>query len=39
AAASLPQLLSLRAAGQWVPPISGMLLLLSGGLTLAAYWP
>ncbi|MBM5810167.1 MAG: cytochrome c biogenesis protein CcdA, partial [Cyanobacteria bacterium M_surface_9_m1_291] len=39
AAASLPRLLSLRAAGQWVPPISGVLLLLSGGLTLAAYWP
>jgi cytochrome c-type biogenesis protein len=39
AAASLPQLLRLRAAGQWVPPISGVLLLCSGGLTLAAYWP
>ncbi|MBM5799093.1 MAG: cytochrome c biogenesis protein CcdA [Cyanobacteria bacterium K_Offshore_0m_m2_072] len=39
AAASLPRLLSLRAAAQWVPPISGVLLLLSGGLTLAAYWP
>ncbi|MEB3235683.1 MAG: cytochrome c biogenesis CcdA family protein [Cyanobacteriota bacterium] len=39
AAASLPQLLRLRAAGQWVPPISGVLLLATGGLTLAAYWP
>ena len=39
AAASLPRLLDLRAAGRWVPPISGVLLLLSGGLTLAAYWP
>ncbi|MBM5801422.1 MAG: cytochrome c biogenesis protein CcdA [Cyanobacteria bacterium K_DeepCast_35m_m2_023] len=39
AAASLPSLLNLRAAGQWVPPISGVLLLATGGLTLAAYWP
>lgn len=39
AAASLPQLLRLRAAGRWVPPISGVLLLASGGLTLVAYWP
>ena len=39
AAASLPALLHLRAAGRWVPPISGVLLLASGGLTLVAYWP
>ena len=39
AAASLPALLQLRAAGRWVPPISGVLLLASGGLTLVAYWP
>ena len=39
AAASLPALLKLRAAGRWVPPISGVLLLATGGLTLAAYWP
>lgn len=39
AAASLPALLRLRVAGQWVPPISGVLLIASGGLTLAAYWP
>jgi len=39
AAASLPKLLSLRSTGQWVPPISGALLLASGMLTLVAYWP
>ncbi len=39
AAASLPALLQLRAAGRWIPPISGVLLLASGGLTLVAYWP
>jgi len=39
AAASLPALLQLRAAGRWVPPISGVLLLASGGLTLVSYWP
>jgi cytochrome c-type biogenesis protein len=39
AAASLPTLLQLRAAGRWVPPISGVLLLASGGLTLVSYWP
>ncbi len=38
-AASLPGLLQLRQLGQWVPPISGVVLLASGGLTLAAYWP
>ena len=36
AAASLPQLLSLRAVGQWVPPISGVVLLTTGVLTLVA---
>ena len=36
AAASLPRLLSLRALGQWVPPISGVVLLTTGVLTLVA---
>jgi cytochrome c-type biogenesis protein len=38
-AASLPGLLQLRQLGRWVPPISGVLLLASGGLTLVSYWP
>jgi cytochrome c-type biogenesis protein len=38
AAAWLPRLLALRALGQWVPPISGVVLLISGGLTLLAQW-
>ena len=38
AAASLPNLLSLRRLGQWVPPISGVVLVLTGALTLAARW-
>jgi hypothetical protein len=33
-AASRPALLQLRQLGQWVPPISGVVLLASGGLTL-----
>ena len=39
AAASLPRLLSLRRVGQWIPPISGVVLLASGGLTLLAQLP
>jgi cytochrome c-type biogenesis protein len=38
AAASLPRLLALRALGQWVPPVSGVVLLVSGALTLLARW-
>ncbi|NDG75392.1 MAG: cytochrome c biogenesis protein CcdA [Synechococcaceae bacterium WB8_1B_136] len=38
AAAWVPRLLALRALGQWVPPISGMVLLITGGLTLLAQW-
>ncbi|MFM7550040.1 MAG: cytochrome c biogenesis protein CcdA [Cyanobacteriota bacterium] len=37
AAASLPRLLSLRAMGQWVPPISGVVLVTTGVLTLVAH--
>jgi cytochrome c-type biogenesis protein len=36
AAAWLPRLLALRAVGQWVPVVSGVVLLLSGTLTLLA---
>jgi len=38
AAASLPGLLRLRAVGQWVPPISGVVLVTTGVLTLVANW-
>ncbi|MEY3930142.1 MAG: hypothetical protein RLZZ516_1852 [Cyanobacteriota bacterium] len=38
AAAWLPRLLALRSLGQWVPPISGAVLLLCGALTLLAQW-
>jgi cytochrome c-type biogenesis protein len=38
AAAWLPRLLSLRAFGQWVPAISGVVLLITGSLTLLAQW-
>ena len=38
AAASLPHLLSLRRVGQWVPPISGVVLVTTGALTLVANW-
>ena len=34
----LPRLLALRAVGQWVPPVSGVVLLVSGALTLLARW-
>lgn len=39
AAASLPYLLQLRRIGQWIPPISGVVLLTTGSLTLIAQWP
>jgi cytochrome c-type biogenesis protein len=39
AAASLPTLLQLRRLGQWVPPLSGVVLLTSGTLTLLAHLP
>jgi cytochrome c-type biogenesis protein len=38
AAASLQHLLSLRRVGQWVPPISGVVLVTTGALTLVANW-
>ena len=38
AAAWLPRLLALRSLGQWVPPISGVVLLITGTLTLLARW-
>jgi cytochrome c-type biogenesis protein len=38
-AASLPELLQLRRVGRWVPPISGVVLLTSGGLTLLSVLP
>jgi cytochrome c-type biogenesis protein len=38
AAASLPNLLNLRRLGQWVPPISGVVLVTTGLLTLLANW-
>ncbi|MFN9621777.1 MAG: cytochrome c biogenesis CcdA family protein [Cyanobacteriota bacterium] len=36
-AASLPALLQLRLVGRWIPPISGVVLLTTGVLTLAAH--
>jgi cytochrome c-type biogenesis protein len=36
AAAALPSLLQLRRLGQWVPPMSGVVLLTTGALTLLA---
>jgi len=38
-AASLPTLLGLRRLGQWIPPISGVVLLTTGALTLLAQLP
>ncbi len=38
AAATLPSLLRLRQMGQWVPPISGVVLLVTGALTLVAHF-
>jgi cytochrome c-type biogenesis protein len=37
-AASVPNLLKLRPIGRWVPPISGVVLLTTGLLTLLARW-
>ena len=39
AAAALPGLLQLRLVGQWIPPISGVVLLTTGALTLLAQLP
>lgn len=39
AAASLPSLLRLRRFGRWIPPLSGVVLLTSGALTLLAQLP
>jgi cytochrome c-type biogenesis protein len=39
AAASLPSLLRLRRIGQWIPPLSGVVLLTTGCLTLIAQIP
>jgi cytochrome c-type biogenesis protein len=39
AAASLPSLLRLRRVGQWIPPLSGVVLLTTGCLTLLAQIP
>lgn len=39
AAASLPSLLRLRRIGQWIPPLSGVVLLTTGCLTLMAQIP
>lgn len=36
-AASLPSLLQLRFLGRWIPPISGVVLVTTGALTLAAH--
>ncbi len=37
-AATVPKLLALRSVGRWVPPISGVILLSTGLLTLIARW-
>jgi cytochrome c-type biogenesis protein len=39
AAAALPNLLRLRQLGSWVPPVSGVVLLTTGALTLLAQLP
>jgi cytochrome c-type biogenesis protein len=39
AAASVPRLLQLRQIGSWVPPLSGVVLLTTGALTLLAQLP
>ena len=38
-ASSLPGLLKMRVASQWIPSISGVVLLMVGSLTLIAQWP
>ena len=35
-AASIPKLLALRAVSQWIPPISGAVLVVIGGLSLVS---
>ena len=37
-AAAIPKLLALRGISRWVPPISGVVLLTTGLLTLLARW-
>ena len=37
-AATIPKLLSLRPIGKWIPPISGMMLLTVGLLSLLSIW-
>ena len=37
-AASIPKLLSFRPIGKWVPPISGVILLTIGFLSLLSIW-
>jgi len=37
-AATIPKLLSLRPIGKWIPPISGMMLLTIGLLSLLSIW-
>jgi len=37
-AAAVPKLLALRPLGRWVPPLSGVILIASGVLTLLARW-
>ena len=37
-AASVPKLLALRPIGRWVPPVSGVVLLATGLVTLLARW-
>ncbi|APD48564.1 cytochrome c biogenesis protein CcdA [Synechococcus sp. CS-602] len=39
AASSMQRLLDLRPLSRWIPPISGVVLVASGGLTLLAQWP
>ncbi len=39
AAASMQRLLALRALSRWIPPLSGVVLIASGGLALLARWP
>ncbi|GCE64189.1 cytochrome c biogenesis protein CcdA [cyanobiont of Ornithocercus magnificus] len=37
-AAVLPRLLALRPVARWIPAISGIILVVTGSLTLLAYW-
>tara|TARA_Y100001968_G_scaffold95682_1_gene85862 strand:+ start:248 stop:973 length:726 start_codon:yes stop_codon:yes gene_type:complete len=37
-AASIPKLLSFRTIGKWIPPISGMILLIVGLISLLSIW-